>query len=169
MDPIQNLLPMVHNGTLNYTLQQLLETWHRHFRPNGTDQFIEDTRPAVDCGGEIEHFSITYGKQYHPYVAISVCLFGTVANILNIAVLTRKDMAATPINRILKALAVADMILMLEYIPYASYDFVYVKKKEFPYPGAVYMLIHAHVTQILHTISICLTLTLAIWRYLAIG
>lgn len=40
-------------------------------------------------------------------------------------VLTRKEMAKTPINNILKWLAVADMFVMLEYIPYTSYQYIY--------------------------------------------
>ncbi|XP_044263835.1 G-protein coupled receptor dmsr-1-like isoform X2 [Tribolium madens] len=157
---------LLHNDSLNLTEAQLQEAL-RHLELMGN---VSESRQQVDCGGEFEIVARIYAHEYHPYLAIAVCLFGTVANILNIAVLTRKDMACAPINRILKALAVADMILMIEYIPYAYYDYIFVKKKmDFPYPGAVYMLFHAHITQILHTTSICLTLTLAIWRYLAIG
>ncbi|XP_019870904.1 G-protein coupled receptor dmsr-1 [Aethina tumida] len=122
------------------------------------------------CGGYLEQIAETYGDHYHPYVAITVCLFGTLANISNIAVLTRKDMASAPVNRILTALAFADMMLMLEYIPFAYYYHIDLKKKfDFPYIGAVFMIFHIHTTQVLHTISICLTLTLAVWRFLAIG
>lgn len=32
----------------------------------------------------------------------------------------------------------------------------------------VYLLFHMHFTQVLHTISISLTVTLAVWRYIAI-
>ena len=48
-------------------------------------------------------------KKFHGHIALVVCIFGTVANILNVIVLTRKDMS-TPINRMLTALAVADMV-----------------------------------------------------------
>ncbi|XP_037873375.1 neuropeptide receptor A20 isoform X2 [Bombyx mori] len=37
-----------------------------------------------------------------------------------------------------------------------------------PYSWAAYMLFHMHFTQIFHTASILLTLSLAVWRYLAI-
>jgi hypothetical protein len=40
-------------------------------------------------------------KSIHGYVSMVVCIFGTIANILNIAVLTRKEMNGSPINRIL--------------------------------------------------------------------
>jgi len=54
-----------------------------------------------------------------------ICIFGTIANILNVIVLTKKDMAKAPINKILKWLAVADMFVMIEYIPFASYQYIY--------------------------------------------
>ena len=46
----------------------------------------------------------TWGKEYskrHGYTSIIVCLFGILTNILNILVLTRKEMNASPINKIL--------------------------------------------------------------------
>ncbi|XP_018562902.1 probable G-protein coupled receptor 139 [Anoplophora glabripennis] len=136
---------------------------------NITDE--ADAPSESSCGGaNLENLVATYAEYYHPYLSISVCVFGTVANILNIVVLTRKDMVSAPINRILTALAVADMLLMIEYIPFAYYYHLeLLGKRDFPYYGAVFMLMHTHVTQILHTISVCLTLTLAVWRYLAIG
>lgn len=98
------------------------------------------------CNGTVRDLAIEY-KNYHGYVALMVCLFGTLANMLNIVVLTRKDMVATPINRILTGLATADMLVM---------------------GWAVFVLFHMHFTQLLHTISIAITLTLAVWRYIAI-
>lgn len=130
-----------------------------------------ELQQEFNCGGEhLETFVSNYAELYHPYFAIAVCIFGTIANILNIIVLTRKDMISVPINRILTALAITDMILMVEYIPFAYYYHLDLPgKRDFPFSGAVAILFHTHITQVLHTISICLTLTLAIWRYLAIG
>lgn len=39
---------------------------------------------------------------------------------------------------------------------------------QFKYSWSVYILFHMHFTQILHTISISLTVILALWRYIAI-
>lgn len=120
------------------------------------------------CNGTVRDLAIEY-KNYHGYVALMVCLFGTLANMLNIVVLTRKDMVATPINRILTGLATADMLVMLEYIPFAIYMYIVLPKRQiFPYGWAVFVLFHMHFTQLLHTISIAITLTLAVWRYIAI-
>lgn len=41
-------------------------------------------------------------------------------------------------------------------------------RMDFQYTWAVYLLFHMHFTQILHTISISLTVVLALWRYIAI-
>ncbi|CAD7014753.1 sex peptide receptor [Ceratitis capitata] len=121
------------------------------------------------CTGELYQMLRTYNG-VHGYVALLICIFGTIANILNIIVLTKKDMAKAPINKILKWLAIADMFVMIEYIPFASYQYIYMKpgEKDFSYAWAVFVLFHMHFTQILHTISIGLTVTLAIWRYVAI-
>ncbi|XP_037951213.1 sex peptide receptor-like isoform X2 [Teleopsis dalmanni] len=121
------------------------------------------------CKGQLYQWLRAYNG-VHGYVALLICIFGTIANILNIIVLTKKDMAKAPINKILKWLAVADMFVMIEYIPFASYQYIYMKPGEhdFSYAWAVYVLFHMHFTQILHTISIGLTVTLAIWRYVAI-
>lgn len=103
------------------------------------------------------------------YVSLAVCLFGTIANLLNAAVLTRKEMSSAPINRILTGLAVADMLVMLEYVPFSCYMYlIFPDTRNFPYSWALFILFHVHFSQVLHTISICLTLTLAIWRYISI-
>lgn len=124
----------------------------------------------LECGGAtLLDLTSTYADNYHVYISIFVCVFGSVANILNIVVLTRKEMSNAPINRILSALAVADMLLMIEYIPFAYYYHQEKGRKDFCYYGAVFTLFHINYSQVLHTISICLTLSLAIWRFLAIG
>ena len=61
---------------------------------------------------------------------LQVCIFGTVANILNVMVLTKKDMAKAPINKILKWLAVADMLIMIAYIPFVSYQYIYMNARK---------------------------------------
>ncbi|XP_066589465.1 G-protein coupled receptor dmsr-1 [Prorops nasuta] len=128
---------------------------------------LEQDDPCY-CSGFAKDFALGY-KKYHGYVALMVCVFGTVANLLNVIVLTRKDMAIAPINRILTGLAIADMLVMLEYIPFALYKYLVLPEhKVFPYGWAVFVLFHMHFTQLFHTISIALTLTLAVWRYVAI-
>ncbi|CAF4920664.1 unnamed protein product [Pieris macdunnoughi] len=120
------------------------------------------------CSGEFRDLILAYNS-IHGYVSLLICLFGSLANALNVAVLTRRDLAGAPINRLLKWLAVADVFVMLEYVPFAIYRYLlFPGQEDRPYSWAVYMLFHMHFTQILHTASILLTLSLAIWRYIAI-
>ncbi|KAG4066995.1 hypothetical protein HA402_007743 [Bradysia odoriphaga] len=121
---------------------------------------------AEYCSGSF-HDAISEYKSFHGYVSLVVCIFGTIANILNIIVLTRKDMSKTPINMILKWLAVADMFVMIEYIPFSYFHYIAAGHR-YAYSMATFLLFHMNFTQILHTISISLTVTLAVWRYVAI-
>ncbi|XP_016843472.1 sex peptide receptor isoform X2 [Nasonia vitripennis] len=120
------------------------------------------------CGSLVRRFAASY-RAYHGYVALLVCGFGTLANLLNVAVLTRKELRRAPINRILTGLAAADVLVMLEYVPFAIYEYIVLpERRHFPYGWAVFVLFHMHFSQLLHTISIALTLSLAVWRYIAV-
>ncbi|XP_016930284.2 G-protein coupled receptor dmsr-1 isoform X2 [Drosophila suzukii] len=147
-------------------IEKFVKLWHEYQMKNMTPQ-VDECQGY--CQGEIYNWLRAYNS-IHGYVSLMICIFGTIANILNIMVLTRKEMAKTPINNILKWLAVADMFVMLEYIPYTSYQYIYMRpgEKDLSYTWAVCLLVHMHFTQILHTISIGLTVTLAVWRYVAI-
>ncbi|CAH0401209.1 unnamed protein product [Chilo suppressalis] len=120
------------------------------------------------CSGGFRELILAYNN-IHGYVSLVVCLFGSLANALNVAVLTRRDLASVPINRLLKWLAVADVFVMMEYVPFSIYRYLLLPgQQEWLHSWAVYTLFHMHFTQILHTASILLTLSLAVWRYLAI-
>jgi len=120
------------------------------------------------CSGTLRKVLLSY-RSVHGYFSLVVCVFGTVANVLNVAVLTRRDMASTPINRILTSIAFADMLVMLEYVPYVCYAYLVLPGEiNMPYNWAMFVLFHSHFTQVFHTISIGLTLVLAVWRYMAI-
>lgn len=164
----------LHNATNNFT-----ETEHQSFQnliTMITSKYNNDTllaeeiyADAINCGDQIKDLAEFYAQYFHPYLAIIVCVFGIFTNVSNIIVLTRKEMACTPINRILTSLAITEILLMIEYIPYVYYHHIVLPKRlDFPFPGAVFMLFHIHITQILHTTSICLTLLLAVWRFLAL-
>lgn len=155
------------NIKTNLTKEELF-TFFQLLQKNFSNITYDEDDCCNGCGGFIKDVSDVY-KTYHGYLSLIVCLFGTVANLLNIIVLTRKDMACSPVNRILAGLAVADMFVMVEYIPFSYYySIILPKDRDFPYNWAVYMLFHSNFAQVLHTISMCLTLTLAIWRYIAI-
>ncbi|EDW33164.1 GL24649 [Drosophila persimilis] len=111
-------------------------------------------------------------KNMHGYVSLVVCILGTIANTLNIIVLTRKEMRS-PTNAILTGLAVADLAVMLEYIPYTIHDYILTdslpREQKLSYGWACFINFHSIFAQVLHTISIWLTVTLAVWRYIAVG
>lgn len=106
-------------------------------------------------------------------MSLFVCIFGSIANSLNIAVLTRRDMRS-PTNAILTGLAIADLLVMIDYIPYNVNEYLftqfkYSREEQRSYAWAVIIYFHAFFSQTGHTISIFLTVTLAVWRYIAIA
>lgn len=119
---------------------------------------------------DLKTFQTTY-KSVHGYLSLIVCVFGSVANVLNVCVLTTKQMR-WPTNFILTALAIADLMVMLEYIPFVSHEYLDAKGRSFcshyTYKWAVFTVFHALFTQVFHFISCCLTVILAVWRYIAL-
>ena len=154
--------------------EDMLASSLEHFNISDIEKIFSNSSKPVSvmtdcyCSGTVRDILLSY-KAVHGYFSLVVCIFGTVANVLNVAVLTRRDMASTPINRILTALAIADMLVMLEYVPYVCYAYLVLPGEiNMPYDWAMFVLFHSHFTQVFHTISISLTLVLAVWRYIAI-
>ncbi len=81
-----------------------------------TEQFqnVPSSTAVVDEDTALKWFSAKY-QGIHGYVSIVVCVFGIVLNIMNIVVLTQKNMI-TSTNYILTALAIADMFTMVSKI-----------------------------------------------------
>lgn len=80
----------------------------------------------------------------------------------------------SPTNAILTGLAIADLLVMIDYIPYSFVEYIlpglnYSRAERLSYSFAWAILFHAIFAQICHTISIWLTVTLAVWRYIAVG
>lgn len=129
---------------------------------------MNSTGEALFC--DLKTFQNTY-KNVHGYLSLIVCVFGSVANVLNICVLSTKQMR-WPTNFILTALAIADLMVMLEYIPFVSHEYLNAKGRSFcshyTYEWAVFTVFHALFTQVFHFISCCLTVILAVWRYIAL-
>ncbi|EDW78796.1 uncharacterized protein Dwil_GK12635 [Drosophila willistoni] len=123
------------------------------------------------CGSSVDDFHTNY-KYFHGYFSLIVCILGTLANTLNIIVLSRREMRS-PTNAILTGLAVADLAVMLEYIPYTVHDYILSarlpREEQLSYSWACFIKFHSIFAQVLHTISIWLTVTLAVWRYIAVS
>ncbi|CAD7083289.1 unnamed protein product [Hermetia illucens] len=124
------------------------------------------------CGDGMDRLHTAYVPM-HGYASLLVCILGSIANGLNIAVLTRHEMRS-PTNAILTGLAITDLLVMLDYIPYACLEYIlpnmnYSREDRLTYGWAAYVRFHSMFAQICHTISIWLTVTLAVWRYIAVG
>ncbi|XP_026757699.2 G-protein coupled receptor dmsr-1-like isoform X2 [Galleria mellonella] len=114
-----------------------------------------------------------FNKAYsrlHGYIALVICIVGSATNSINIAVLSRREMTS-PTNSILTGLAVADLLVMLEYIPYALHMNIKIgpQVNKNTYAWTVFVYFHSIFSQTFHTISIWLAVTLAVWRYIAIA
>ncbi|CAH2990644.1 unnamed protein product [Chilo suppressalis] len=114
-------------------------------------------------------FNKAYSRM-HGYIALVVCIVGSATNSINIAVLSRREMTSST-NSILTGLAVADLLVMLEYIPYALHMNIKIgpQLNKNTYSWAVFVYFHSIFSQTFHTISIWLAVTLAVWRYVAIA
>jgi len=109
----------------------------------------------------------------HGYLCIAVCVFGIVSNILNIVVLTDRRIASSPTNFILTALAISDMLPMLTYLPYAVYFHCVAgvqpdPRYGYPRAGIIFLLFNNSFIITSHTVSVWLTVTLAVFRYVAV-
>ncbi|OWF44055.1 sex peptide receptor-like [Mizuhopecten yessoensis] len=110
-------------------------------------------------------------KPIHGYLAAIVCVFGVIANILNIVVLTRKNMQ-TSTNVILTGLAISDGVTMAAYFPWALWMYIIygtdVSPKRDTLECARFQMWYAIFSVIVHSISIWLTVTLAVFRFIFI-
>lgn len=117
--------------------------------------------------------AIDFNQAYsrlHGYIALVICIVGSATNSINIAVLSRREMTSST-NSILTGLAVADLLVMLEYIPYALHMNIKIgpQVNKNTYAWACFVYFHSIFSQTFHTISIWLAVTLAVWRYVAIA
>lgn len=83
----------------------------------------------------------------------------------------RSKQMQTATNAILTGLAVSDLLVMASYVPYAYHTFVRPAIDEhirFSYGWTLYTLLHANSSVVLHTVSIWLTVLLAVFRYNAL-
>jgi Serpentine type 7TM GPCR chemoreceptor Srw len=104
-------------------------------------------------------------------LAIIISVFGIISNVFNIAVLSQKSMV-TPTNAILTALALVDVLVMVTYVPFALHQYILRASlniaKWRSYSWMVFICFNINFTIVCHTISVWLTITLAVFRYIAI-
>ena len=90
--------------------------------PNGssygstiTSTTVESIEDQIMCEN-LADFSTSYDV-FHGYLCLAICIFGAMANLLNIIVLTRKEMHESPINRILTGNILIFISLFTKKIP----------------------------------------------------
>uniref|UniRef100_A0A914X223 G-protein coupled receptors family 1 profile domain-containing protein n=1 Tax=Plectus sambesii TaxID=2011161 RepID=A0A914X223_9BILA len=118
----------------------------------------------------LESFISPYTTIHLPLV-ITICVFGIVANVLNVIVLTRRQMRAQPINIILTGLSTAQLLLLVNFICYTAYSRLLdaqcaVGAKSFLWLS--YLLLNVNLNLVLHTIALVHTSLLAVIRYLVV-
>lgn len=130
-----------------------------------------DSNVQVEEMSDILKFSKEYAK-IHGYLSACVCLFGFLANIFNIVVLTRRNMI-TSTNVILTGLAIADLFTMLDYFPFAMHFYIF-KAPDLTFPDTrgygwiCYLLFHANFSVVCHSCAIWFTIALATFRFVCI-
>ena len=137
----------------------------------GDSGWPSTTAPTEAALCELKEFRHSYGG-VHGYLGLFVCVFGLVANILNIVVLTRKEMNVSPINRLLTGIAVADMLVMLDYVPFLIHAYLWTDgrrmEEQYAWRWSAVLWFHAHFSTVIHNVSVFLTLSIAVWRYIVI-
>ncbi|KAJ2952699.1 hypothetical protein O0L34_g7042 [Tuta absoluta] len=138
----------------------------------GVGEALTTAMPEQQVTAYCEPGGLEFQRMYatvHGYIALLICLLGCAANSVNIAVLSRKEMMSST-NSILTGLAVADLLVMIDYIPFALHIYIKIfsELNKNSYGWAVFIYFHSIFSQTFHTISIWLTITLAVWRFIAI-
>ncbi|KAK2168176.1 hypothetical protein NP493_1238g00000 [Ridgeia piscesae] len=110
-------------------------------------------------------------RGYHGYLAVTVCVIGILANVCNIVVLTRHNMVSAT-NCILTGLAISDSLTMVAYLPFALHFYCLYGTKQSPernsLPAVRFLFFYACFSVVVHTVSIWLTVTLAVFRYISV-
>ncbi|KAL1517945.1 hypothetical protein ABEB36_001641 [Hypothenemus hampei] len=117
-----------------------------------------------------ENFDHQYRQYVHGYLSLSVCVFGSLTNIFNIFILITKTMRS-PTNFILTGLALADLLVMLQYIPFTVHRNLHpipLRYTHYSYAWALFYKFYSFSTLVLHFIACMLTIILAVWRYVFI-
>lgn len=133
---------------------------------------VSSTPTAMHYAGAetIWNLSMAY-KGYHGYLAVIVCVCGILANVCNIVVLTRHNMVSAT-NCILTGLAISDSLTMAAYLPFALRFYCLYGTNKSPernsLPAVRFLFFYACFSVVVHTVSIWLTVTLAVFRYVSV-
>ncbi|KAH7729992.1 7TM GPCR protein [Aphelenchoides avenae] len=118
----------------------------------------------------VASFQQAYGE-VHPFLAVVLCIAGTLMNIITVIVLTRPSMVS-PVNVLLCAVAICDIVVMTSYLIFVCHFLLAAAGRcaatDYSYGWALFTMFHAHASVIFHATSIWLTVLLAQIRVLTI-
>ncbi|KAI6184661.1 G-PROTEIN-RECEP-F1-2 domain-containing protein [Aphelenchoides bicaudatus] len=141
------------------------------------------------CNEELELFDLSNNRtvqfleglmfvsnQYqliHKYIAIVICVFGIIFNVMHIMVLTRSVMYRSTVNRLLSFVAVCDILTMLSYLIFTIKFSFMIEDPHNPPAGyelkwIFFLLGHVVISIGLHTITLFLSVSTAYIRYKAL-
>lgn len=151
-----------------FTLKSYYDGLEATARARSRFTHVNATRPFHGDFFYLIHAAYT---PVHGYLSLVICIMGVIANTCNVIVLTRKQML-TPSNIILTGLAITDLLVMVEYIPYSIITYITDFPTDPPAPQkykalwrAAYVIFHTHYHFVMHSISGWLHVLLAFWRF----
>ncbi len=116
----------------------------------------------------LDKFSDFYSPIHKP-LSYVICIFGTVANTVNIVVLSQKGIR-TPTNVLLTGLSLAQLMLVANYI--ALQSFLMCRDAccsgVWNFSGAWYMYLNVNFNLVFHTVAFTHTVILSIFRFMSI-
>lgn len=128
------------------------------------------------CNGELS-YGLLLVQQYrnsHGYVAILICIAGILGNLANVVVLSRPKMS-TPVNYLLMIIAIADLILLVTYLPMALYFYIIAHRPDkeqlhsFDKGSAWFLYFTTTFAALCHSVAVWHTIAVASFRWLALA
>lgn len=131
----------------------------------GVPLFDLDDNSTVELIGKLRRFRSLY-EPYHGYLCTAICSFGILTNLINVVVLTKRQMR-TSINVLLTGIAFCDMGTMASYLIYIVH-FVLSDHACNPYlytyGWMFFLMCHVMLSIALHTTTLWLSVVMAFIR-----
>ena len=167
-----NLISTATTTTLNHNLYNNIGA-DSHLTISSNQSPSSSTTGNDKTVSYLWQFSNSY-RPIHGWLSTGVCLFGIPSNLLNIIVLTRPHMISSPTNLILTGLAASDLLTMLSSLLFSFYFYVIHSDTPIHEPSphrdtklwTHFAKIHVMASVTFHSLSIWLTVYLAIFRYI---